>query len=423
MPKSVKGKLIAIVFVVGLLGVGYAAGQYYLHGIYQRQVEVGYRRALGELCSHLDEITKEMGRARLAVSPKQRSLISANLRRLVYAAQSNMGELPLGEIHLERISHLLDRIDAESHAYWQDGDNSPLLDQLHEQIGYVSREFGQLVERKDQEFPWVFWYEYFSTAAVVPQFLQALTLINDGLEEFDAPVRQGTILGEDIDGEQAIEAARVFSERENLNFQVISETKGSIPSYTVVAIDGEERVIVEVSQKGGMVLWMTVASAVQDNRAGTLTLEEIIKQGWGFLEERGFTSLHITDAQTLQNRVTLTFVPMREGVLHYGEPLRVQVSAVDGSIIGFWATSFFLAQSRVRPERTVGEAAWSVNEKIQAGVEILDQKMALILNEQQKETLTTRLGVQYQGDYYLIYLNFETGDEEHIVQVASPQFF
>ena len=94
-----------------------------------------------------------MGRARLAVSPKQRSLISANLRRLVYAAQSNMGELPLGEIHLERISHLLDRIDAESHAYWQDGDNSPLLDQLHEQIGYVSREFGQLVERKDQEFP------------------------------------------------------------------------------------------------------------------------------------------------------------------------------------------------------------------------------------------------------------------------------
>ena len=47
MPKSVKGKLIAIVFVVGLLGVGYAAGQYYLHGIYQRQVEVGYRRALG----------------------------------------------------------------------------------------------------------------------------------------------------------------------------------------------------------------------------------------------------------------------------------------------------------------------------------------------------------------------------------------
>ena len=99
-------------------------------------------------------------------------------------------------------------------------------------------------------------------------------------------------MGEDIDGEQAIEAARVFSERENLNFQVISETKGSIPSYTVVAIDGEERVIVEVSQKGGMVLWMTVASAVQDNRAGTLTLEEIIKQGWGFWKKGAYVLTH-----------------------------------------------------------------------------------------------------------------------------------
>ena len=242
-------------------------------------------------------------------------------------------------------------------------------------------------------------------------------------DEFAAPKWQGMITGEGIDGDQAIEAARDFSGRENSSFQVISETKGNIPSYTVVAMDDEERVVVEVSQRGGMVLWMTVTSASEDDLDSMLTPEEMVARGSDFLEQRGFTSLHITDAQILQNRATLTFVPQRDGILRYGEPLRVQVSAVDGSILGFWATSFFLAQSRLQPDVVPGEISWNVDEKVQAGVEILDQKMALILNEQQEETLTTRLGVQYQEDYYLVYLNFETGDEEQIVQVASPQFF
>lgn len=423
MPKGFKEKLIAIVFAISLLSVGFAGGRSYVHGLYQRQVELSYRRALSEFCTHFDQIAYEIGRARLAVSDKQRSLVGANLRRWIYAAQSNMGELPLGEIHLERISHLLDIIYEQTYAYVQGEVDAPFLDELYGQIGYVSHELGQLLARKDQEFPWVPWHEYFSATTIVPQFMQALTAINEGLDEFAAPKWQGMITGEGIDGDQAIEAARDFSGRENSSFQVISETKGNIPSYTVVAMDDEERVVVEVSQRGGMVLWMTVTSASEDDLDSMLTPEEMVARGSDFLEQRGFTSLHITDAQILQNRATLTFVPQRDGILRYGEPLRVQVSAVDGSILGFWATSFFLAQSRLQPDVVPGEISWNVDEKVQAGVEILDQKMALILNEQQEETLTTRLGVQYQEDYYLVYLNFETGDEEQIVQVASPQFF
>jgi spore germination protein len=424
MSKGWKRKLIAILFAIGFLSVGFAGGQYYLQQIYERQVELGYRRALGEFGIHLERITDELGRARLAVSANQRSMIASNLRRLVYAAQGNMGELPLGELHLERISYLLDRIYESSHDLVKGNIDTSALKDIHGQVEYVSHELGQLLVVKDREFPWVSWHEYISTMVLVPEFMQALTSINDGLEEFKTPLRHGEIQGPGIEKEQAIEAARIFSGRDDLRFQVTNETKGSIPSYTVEAKDDEARYVLEVSERGGMVLWMTVVSENQGKAERTLSSQDVVRKGQEFLQQRGFGPLHITDVQVLQNRATLTFVPSRDGVLRYAEPLRVQVNAVDGSIIGFWATPFFLAQSRVQGEMMEEpEVAWELEEKVQEGVEILDRKMALIQNERQEEVLTTRLGVKYEDDYYLIFLNLKTGDEERIERVSSPQFF
>ena len=62
-------------------------------------------------------------------------------------------------------------------------------------------------------------------------------------------------------------------------------------------------------------------------------------------------------------------------------------------------------------------------EKIRSGAEILDRKQALIQDQQEREILVERLGVRYQDQYYLIYLNAESGAEEWIVPVKSPQFF
>src|SRR5690554_4752520 len=119
MDKTLKSKLIVILFAIILLGVGFVGGQYYLNVMYQRQVEASYRRALIELGSHFQEIAVELSLARVAMSHKQQNQIGSNLRRLIYAAQSNMGELPLGEISLERICHLLDQVYEQTYSYVQ----------------------------------------------------------------------------------------------------------------------------------------------------------------------------------------------------------------------------------------------------------------------------------------------------------------
>lgn len=423
MARDLKHKLTGIIFALLLLGVGFAAGQYYLHRTYQVQVEAAYRRALSELGTHFQELQAELSRARLAVSAKQRGQSSANLRRLVYAAQGNVGELPLGEIKVEGICQLLAEIYEQT--YLQEWD-SEVLDELYGQVEYVNHELGQLLVSKQLEFPWVSWHEYFSAQVVVPQYLEALAAINAGLVELRPPGERppflrGEIAGESIDQEQAVEAARRFTGEKHLNFQVTGESKGVIPSFTVEAKGETGRIMLEVSQKGGLVLWMLDSREVKESR---LSRQELVEVGRNFLEQRDFPPLHITDVQILQNRATLTFVPERNGVLRYAEPLKVQVSAEDGSILGFWATPFYAAQSRVEDVgEQMREVSWDPQTKLRAGLEILDEKFALIPGAGQGEVLTKRLGVCHEDEYYLIYLNAETGEEEQIVQVSSPEFF
>jgi len=426
MAGTLRRKLTAIIFALLLLGVGFAAGQYYLNRTYQAQVEAAYRRALGELATHFQQLAGELGRARLAVSSKQRGLIGSNLRRLVYAAQSNLGELPLGEIDLEGLCGLLAAVYEQTYYFVQEEADPQVLEELYGQVQYVSGELGSLLLDKQQEFPWVSWQEYFAAKATVPQLLQAFTAINAGLGELDAswaervPLTRGEITGESIEPEQAVEAARSFCRRDGLHFQVTGESKGQIPTYTVEAKDERGRIVVEVSQRGGLVLWMMDSAEVDSRRLST---QEMVEAGRAFLEERGFPPLQITDVQVLQNRATLTFVPEREGILRYAEPVKVQVSAADGSILGFWGTSFYTAQSRREGSEEPLKRGEVVEGKLRDGLEVLQEKLALIPTAEEGEVLTRRLGVRYKDDYYLIYLNAATGEEEQIIQVSSPQYF
>ena len=101
-------RYIKTLFVLGLLVVGFAAGQSYFAARYRREAEVSYHRALAEFATHMQALSSELNKAKIAQGEEQRSLIGAAVRRLIYAAQINLGELPL-EVQLERESVCLPR--------------------------------------------------------------------------------------------------------------------------------------------------------------------------------------------------------------------------------------------------------------------------------------------------------------------------
>lgn len=98
------------------------------------------------------------------------------------------------------------------------------------------------------------------------------------------------------------------------------------------------------------------------------------------------------------------------------------MSAADGSILGFWGIPYYAAQSRLEGAREQLQE-WDVQDMLRPGLEILDEKLVLLPTSGQEEVLTKRLGVRYQDEYFLIYLNAATGEEEQIVQVSSLNTF
>ena len=406
-------RYIKTLFVLGLLVVGFAAGQSYFAARYRREAEVSYHRALAEFATHMQALSSELNKAKIAQGEEQRSLIGAAVRRLIYAAQINLGELPLGEVQLERVERLLAQTAAETYAYCAGSDKLP---EFHEQIEYVNHELQKMLRSREKEAG-------LAARARFPLQWAALTALNEGLSELKLPERRGEISGEEISREEAVEIAAQFSRAEGLRFMVTNESLGSVPAYTVEGRDERRHITVEVSRRGGLVLWMTVLQG-RDGEEGAYTLEEMAQLAADFLRERGFPSMQVTDVQELNRRALFTFVPLREGILRYAEPVRVQVSADSGAVIGFWATTYHLAQNRPQHQlEVVRSQAWDPAEKIRSGAEILDRKQALIQDQQEREILVERLGVRYQDQYYLIYLNAESGAEEWIVPVKSPQFF
>lgn len=415
---------IFILFAVILVIVGFGFGQYYLQKGYQTQMEAGYRRAFREFAANLGNVASEIGVARVAVSETQVHSIAANVRRFIYAAQASLGQLPLAEVDLEHIERVMDQIYRDTFFYEQGRLSQGEIDALYKQVSYLDEEIQAILSGKETQFPWVSWKEYFTARiSFADSLAQALTAVNAGLGEMndsDPLTRsRGQIDGPTVSKEQAVDIAASFSGRDDVIFEVINQGEGQIPTYTVEGRANGETITIEVSRSGGLVLWMMNPRTVSTSE---LSIKQMAQKGKVFLEERGFPPVHMTDVQVLNNRATLTYVPVLDGVLRYTEPLRVQVSAADGTILGFQGVAYYSSRSRGEVE-TSGADGLQMEGALNDQVQVLDEKLALILNDQQEEVLTYRFGVQYQEDYFLIYLNAQTGEEERIVPVASGEFF
>lgn len=425
-----------IVFALSLLVLGFALGQFYLQKAYQQQMEASYRRALREFGVHLTALGQELGKARLVSAPEQTAVMAANMRSSIQAAQANLGQLPLGEVDLGRIEQIMWECYRSSYAYGQGNLSSEALQTLYEQITSLSHEVRSLLVEKELEPTWVSWNRYFATSLTFSEsIVTALSNINASLEELDGDLvglprrAQGSITGDEISGEQAVQIAREFSGRNDWEFEVINEREGDIPAFTVEGRGaGQDSITLEVSRKGGLVLWMISSQAVTASNLSTNQMADVARQ---FLRERGFPEVHATDVQVLQNRATFTFVPVVGGLLRYAEPLKVQVSASDGQILGFQGVLYYLARGRAAAEEQSNNDALpqvaleekDVKSRINAQAVVLDHKLALVPNELDEEVLTHRLGVQLGDDYYLVYINDQSGREERIVPVSSPDFF
>lgn len=432
-----KLSILGIFLVAATLTFG--VNLYYRNQQYRYQIEAGYQRAFRELTTHTDGLEQELAKLTIVNSYQQKIKGLANILRLVYALQANIGQLPINGLNLSKLELLLARIQTsavESMAEQKVLSDSELQNQFvdfYHQVQYVNQELQNNLGNESAQISWIKWGSYAQTSisrglALDPDerfpLIHALVAIEDGMDRFydsEFPSELGRFERKAFSGDliSQIDAEKIASDfLANINGErqvmFTNESDGVMGTYTITAdSSSQEPITIEIAKNGGYVLWMTNSRLVNQQ---LLPREKLIELGEAFLNQCHFTSVELVGTDYFQHRLVCSFVALDNDILVYPRQIKVQVAADNGEIVGFHALEYhsFSVEDSLKSTLTSNQAKESVNKN---GT-IVANRSAIVLNNSLEQVLTYEFRVNHNSDQFLVYINAESGAEEKIAKVG-----
>ena len=150
--------LLLLISILAL--IIFSLTQFYTRQAYQQQLEANYQRAFRELTVHINGIEEELAKIQVVNSVELQAEIWANILRLVYSAQANLGQLPLIGLNLSRIVHLVASIQDKAVVVTRRNIRNETqveettLTELYLQVKYVNSELQKQLAEKGQTANW-----------------------------------------------------------------------------------------------------------------------------------------------------------------------------------------------------------------------------------------------------------------------------
>lgn len=442
------------VLVLALVGTGYWGYQEHQEkNAILIKMENQYQRAFHELNNHMDQLRSELGKVLAVNSRRGVAQTLSNVWRLAYAAQEDVGQLPLTLMPFNKTEEFLSKIGNFAHqTALRDLSKEPLtpeerktLEALYKQATEIQRELNKVqtavLERQLR------WMDV--ELALASDDKRMDNTIIDGLRTVDDRVRQYGEMdfgveaayegafnkseldkrwGQPITADEAKKRALAFLGMERatgLDVRVVENKSGmEYRSYSVAVRrpgDAMDREInLDVTYRGGHVLWMLDNQPVGKAR---LTLNQGLEKAAAFLKQRGLVNMEAVEASQHDGVGLYNFVATQNGVRLYPDAVAVQVALDSGRVIGYSAESYLRNhRPRTLPAPALTEA--QARQRVNGHVRIEDAGLALIRNDAGREVLCYEFLVRNGQDRYRIFLNAQTGEEEKIDEIApvtSPQ--
>ncbi len=408
------------------------------------QLENNYQRAFHELVWNIKTVENELAMLSAAGGLNQQMQSLATVWRQVYAAQENVGQLPLGLVPLDESEAYLSQVGdyifslVSKGTYLSDAERIG-VGELQQCAAKIGDQLASLQATILQDN--IRWTDLQTALIKARQedevrdntIVNGFQLVNKEVQEFPEVVLDGRIGvaqppptaldGEKITQEEARDIALCFlSPGDKTAYQEVSNerTGGPVPTYRFVFTpnEGDRRITVEVTEQGGRVFWMLdnrVPSTVQVP-AGALS-----KQASAWLRRRGYSNLQLIGLHEYQGSVLFAFVYEQDDVLIYPDLLRLRVASDDGSVIGFEGNGYvaYHREQRQLPEPQISlEDALS---KLASGLQqVGPAQMAVIFNARAEETLVYEIPVSRNMEGgFLIYVDAQNGEEVQIVRLDA----
>jgi spore germination protein len=407
--------------------------------------ENNYQRAFHELVYNIDLLHDKIGGTLAMNSRSSLSPALAEVWRLTSQAHSDVGQLPLTLLPFNKTEEFLAQIgDFSYQTAIRDLDKEPLnekeyaaLQGLYKQSEDIQSELRQvqhLVLKNNLR-----WMDVEMALATGKE--NADNTIIDGFKTVEKTVsgysetdfgpafinmqkkdeNYKNLKGKTVSKKEAIETAKKYAGLGNdVKVQVESSGKDSDYGFFSVSLldkKSKQEANMDITKKGGYPIWFITS---RDVSAQKISLNDATNKAIEFLKQNGFEDLDLFESAQYDNIGAFTFVGKENDIRIYPDAIRVKVALDNGQLIGFSANDYLKShRTREIPQPTITKE--EAQKKINSNLKVMEDRLAVILNDLNKEVLCYEFMGTLGNDTFRIYINAESGMEEKVEKLENAE--
>ncbi|MEX3714055.1 germination protein YpeB [Cytobacillus horneckiae] len=407
--------------------------------------ENNYQRAFHELTYQVDLLHDKIGSTLAMNSRSSLSPALADVWRITSEAHSDVGQLPLALLPFNKTEEFLSQIgDFSYRTAVRDLDKDPLTDEEYQSLQNLYKQAADIQDELRQVQHMVLkndlrWMDVETALAsgneaadnTIIDGFQTVEKTVEGYDETDlgpAFVNMQKkdenfkyLEGKEITKEEAVKEARKYAGLpKDSKVRVTESGEGSkygFYSVTIEAPNSQIEANMDITKKGGYPIWFIMARDVKEQN---ISLNDASNIAIEFLKENGFEDLDLFESAQYDQTGVFTFVSKQDDVRIYPDSIKMKVALDDGKILGFAAEDYLKSHH----QREIPEAQLSLEEaraKLNPQVEIMEDRMAVILNDLNQEVLCYEFMATLGNDTYRIFINSEDGREEKVEKLQNAE--
>jgi spore germination protein len=410
------------------------------------KAENQYQRAYHDLNSHMEQLQEELGKTLAVNSRFQLTPSLANVWRLAYSAQNDVGQLPLTLLPFNKTEEFLSTVAEFSYkTAVRDLDKKPLTKQEYETLEglyHKSKEIQRELQKVQSDIidHQLRWMDVEKALAMEEKqedntIIDGLKMVDKNLEGFNTnefgvgastpnqpdTTKTQAVLGKEITKEEAkkkgLEFVGIPSEQIK-NITVEDNGKeGRIQSYSIriEKKNSKAPIDIEIAKKGGYIIWY-----LDEREIGkpTISFATAQKNADQYLKKHGFTSMIPSSVAKYDGLTVFTYVYQQNGVRVYPDVVTVKVAMDNGTVTGFQSEGYLLNHRK----RTIPSPSMTVQtarKRVNPALDIRENHLALVENDDGQEVLTHEFIGRIDRGTYRIYIDASTGEEVKVEKIEQ----
>jgi spore germination protein len=441
----IRGILITVL-TLGVAGTAYWGYQEHREkNAILLNAENNYQRAFHDLAYNIDLLHDKIGTTLAMNSRKSLSPALVEVWRIASQANSDVGQLPLTLLPFNKTEEFLAKIgDFSYQTAVRDLDKNPLDDKeyaalqgLYKQSADIQgeiRKVQHLVLKNNLR-----WMDVEMALATGKE--SADNTIIDGFKTVEKTVGAYSetdfgpafinmqkkdenyehLSGKSITKQEAIKTAKQYANLgDDVTVKVEKNGKGSDYGFYSVSLQNKQNNLeanMDLTKKGGHPIWLIVARDVKKQSIG---LNDATNKAIEFLKQHDFKDLDLFESTQYDNIGVFTFVGTENNIRIYPDSIRIKVALDNGQLLGFSANDYLKSKHTreiPEPKITKDEARAMMN----TNIKIMEDRLAVILNDVNKEVLCYEFLGTLGDDTYRIYINADSGLEEKVEKLENAE--